>query len=283
MSKCDAAFVYLYDSIFKPIKIRIMKLSILFIANAFLLFCGTLIGQAQHFSTKMNIRVENQEIIADLIALEDYSLLSFQFGFYHNSENVTYKNLYSSVLPDITKLSNSGAACPKYVKIAYYSKNALPFNIKKGDVIFTLVYEEDTPKDHFICMMPSTGSDHCKYMPREVIDKNELLLIVDDVCAHYRIQNGQAILLANEDPQLDGVKCLYNNTLKGFDISSSTLSLDGYSLSVLDLNGKEVFRSNLNASSSQFISAERLLTGSYLYSIQKSKQASKYGKVIVTE
>ncbi|MBK7469169.1 MAG: T9SS type A sorting domain-containing protein [Saprospiraceae bacterium] len=260
-----------------------MKLSIFFFANAFLLFCNTLFSQAQHFSTKMDIRVENQEIIADLIALEDYSLLSFQFGFYHNSENVTYKNLYSSVLPDITKLSNSGAACPKYVKIAYYSKNALPFNIKKGDVIFTLVYEEDTPKDHFICMMPSTGSDHCKYMPREVIDKNELLLIVDDVCAHYRIQNGQAILLANEDPDLDEVKCLYNNTLKGFDISSSTLSLDGYSLSVLDLNGKEVFRSNLNTSSSQFISAERLLTGSYLYSIQKSKQASKYGKVIVTE
>jgi hypothetical protein len=260
-----------------------MKLSIFLFANAILLFCNSLFGQAQHFSTKLEIRVENQEIIADLIALEDYSLLSFQFGFYHNSENVTYKNLYSSLLPDITKLKNSNEVCPKYVRIAYIDKSSQPFTIKKGDIILTLVYQEDTPQDHFICMMPSTGNDMCKYFTREVIDKNESILIVDDVCAHFRIQNGQAIILASDDIPLEGVKCVYNTAKRGFEVSSPDLSLAGYTLSVLDLNGREVFKSILSSSASQFIKVEKLNSGIYLYNIQKSKQATKYWKMIIAD
>lgn len=197
-------------------------------------------GQKTEFGLYFKLRLENQLVYCDVLAKEDYEVLTMQFGIHHNSDQVAFKNLSSNVL--VSKHFRFNQICPNNVRIAYVhdpaNENLL---LKKDSVFMTLEYEELSPSDHFICIMPS-ASYTCTTMVREVLQNLNTELheykTFLDACIEYKIKDG-AILLSNESVDAQKPELYYDEASNALVFLNEQHFSDGsWTLEVCDLLGK---------------------------------------------
>lgn len=256
-----------------------------FLLIPFLTFCALQsFAQNQHFQLEFRLRVENNLVYCDVIAKEEYLVLGFQFGFYHNSSEVEFIEVVGGKLKDLNYKYNE--ICPKYVRMLGVESSGKNLHLHAGDTLFTLVYQEQTPQDHFICMMPGTGGDHCSTFLREVlyadtISKQLVSYIVDDVCVDYQIQAGQIIL--SEQNLNTGQPALFEIQQQGDQIllhSKQEILSGKYNIYINDNNGRLIKIHPLNTND-ESISIASIPSGMYFYQIRDSKSFVQSGKLLI--
>ncbi len=246
-----------------------MKNGIVFLLAAFAL---TGLHAQRHFRTELRIRVNNDTIVADLVALEDYGIAALQFGFYHNSEDVYFEKISSNKLAPIQLAY--WEICPRHVRISWNTSTTTNIGIRAGDTILSLHYTEQKPTSHFICMMSSTGSG-CQSFFREVVDENLNPYIVDDVCVFYRVVGGVVELISStNDAAEDNPLTVWshNNYLY---ISRSAGYRGPLPLRIYNLEGQSVFQGVLD-SDYQHFSLPHLSSGVYLLAAGNSGKLRKF-------
>jgi hypothetical protein len=260
--------------------------------NAFLLLLTVLsvqsYSQQKHFSLSMALRMQSDSIFCDLIAKDDYSIVGFQFGFHHNSDQVEFLEVQQKSLPGIGKL-DFNEICPKYVRMLWNDPKAHNYNIRKGDVLFTLVYKELQPTDHFICMMASKGDPggFCSNFPREafefdLLNGNLIDYIVDDICVNYEISNGQPILLSSDNEDKDQIQVFMNDADKNLIIGCDPgISTKNMKLQITSLNGADCIAKSLETKEYQQVDLSRLPAGLYYYNIVSEKRSLSSGKIVL--
>lgn len=241
-------------------------------------------AQNQHFQLELRLRVENNLVYCDAIAKEDYLIIGLQLGFYHNNDEVEFVDFYGVELESEQVKYNE--ICPKYVRMIWLNKDINNKSISGGDTLFTMVYQELTPQNHFICMMPSSGTDHCSTFIREAlyadpVSNNILTYVVDDVCVDYQIQAGQIILaeqtLEKDQPALFDIQQQEDQ----LQFHSKQEILSGkYKLCITDNNGRQLLVHSLN-SSEESISTSFIPSGIYFYQIRDSNSFIQMGKLLI--
>lgn len=254
--------------------------------NLFTLFFALFLiysySQQKHFSLNMALRMQSDSIYCDLIANDDLPIKGFQMGFYHNSDNVEFLLIKQTTLPDLGEL-DFNEICPKYVRMLWTKKTAGNHNIKKGDVLFSLVYKELSPTDHFICMMPSKGTtgEKCTTFLREAFDDSFNNYIVDDICIDYKIK-GQIVVVSSEDVVKDHISVNLNSEYNNLIIQNDDGFLYGKAKFQLNnINGMESMNQNLQPSSYQTIDLSKYPAGMYVYRILEDHKSIKSGKIVL--
>jgi len=243
---------------------------------ALLLNVLLLTGQKTEFGLYFKLRMENQRVYCDVLAKEDYEVLSMQFGIHHNSDQVTFKNLSSNVL--VSKHFRFSQICPNNVRIIYIhdptNENIL---LKKDSVLMTLEYEELSPSDHFICIMPSASST-CTTMVREVLQNFNTKLheykTFLDACIEYKIKDG-AILLANDAVAARELELYYDEASNALVFLNEPHFNDGsWTVEVCDLLGKIQMKDVILPSASS-IPIRHIHPGYYVYTIRNANNHVK--------
>lgn len=248
-----------------------------------LLFVSTLIwSQSNDFSLEFKLRFENQKVYCDVIPKEDYKLATLQFGIHHNSDQVAFKTLTSNVLKGDKFKFNQ--ICPNNVRILYINEN-LNENliVNKGDILMTLEYEELSPTNHFICIMPSKEYT-CTTMVREVIyvENNSLKAysIFSDACVEYKIKDG--VIIVGNNPVDQNVNNVYFDPYsKQLKYKLSQISkFDFSALDIFDMHGNRVISMDDIDFEGSF-ALQHLNTGIYLYKIYSKGKSIEVGKFLV--
>ena len=155
--------------------------------------------------------------------------------------------------------------------------------IKKGDVLFTLVYKELQPTNHFICMMQSkgtTGSDYCTTFIREAFDGSFNSYPVDDICINYQVVGG-SILLSSEDLDNSNINVSLKNHSNGLLIQNDEAFSNNTNFQLININGKDCLMQKLQAATNQTIDITKYPAGMYIYRIVTENKSIKAGKVVL--
>jgi len=254
--------------------------------NLFTLLFTVLLVQAysqqKHFSTSMAIRLESDSIFCDLIANDDYNLSGLSFGFHHNSDYVDFLDIRQVTLPGIDQLRYF-ENCPRYVRMIWTYPQTDGYQVKKGDVLLSLIYKELQPTDHFICMMPSQVSpnDKCLGFTREAYDALFNGYIVDDVCINYKIKDA-VVIVSSKDEHADNINVCLNGQCNGLIIQNDEGFSDGNAkFQLININGTECMTQKLQTATNQIIDITRYPAGMYIYRIVTDNKSIKAGKVVL--
>ncbi|MBK9270652.1 MAG: hypothetical protein IPM48_03575 [Saprospiraceae bacterium] len=232
------------------------------------------------------LRQIEDTIVLDVVPLDHYDLLGFQFAIEHSSPEVDFLEV-KSTLPNYDRNLRFNEVCKNVIRNLWASPDLSVYPFSPGNAFLSFYFIEKTPTRHFIRILPSRASpgNKCNHMLREFLGFNGKQYYLPDVQIDYEIQNNQLIILNQSEVR----KPIFAKLYLSSDQQSVLVEPIGdfvqgkASIAIFDLSGKQILLQVLeNAGPWQIkLPAQAATSGLLTYRLLLPDQQVQAGKLMI--